>query len=180
MVPKNAQVSDLLEALQRKANISDETMQKVRAYETHMHKFHKALPPDYQILSLYDYTQVYVAPFPEDESPKKIMVFHFDKEPSKAHGIPFQFSLKEVGFHRPLCGLQHKLTRRRASHSAKPNSDFRILRRSRASSLIRSSLLSLAGHNIPDLNTSMMVRKRQLSSCLRLLICKQRMYYGIY
>lgn len=95
MVPKNAQVSDLLEALQRKANISDETMQKVRAYETHMHKFHKALPPDYQILSLYDYTQVYVAPFPEDESPKKIMVFHFDKEPSKAHGIPFQFSLKE-------------------------------------------------------------------------------------
>ncbi|KAH7353142.1 hypothetical protein BKA66DRAFT_277895 [Pyrenochaeta sp. MPI-SDFR-AT-0127] len=95
MVPKNAQVSDLLEALQRKANISDETMEKVRAYETHMHKFHKPLPPDYQVLSLYDYTQVYVAPFPEDESPKKILVFHFDKEPSKAHGIPFQFSLKE-------------------------------------------------------------------------------------
>lgn len=96
MVPKNAQVSDLLDALQKKANISDETMLKVRAYEAHMHKFHKSLPPDYQILSLYDYTQVYVAPFPEDESSKRIMVFHFDKEPAKAHGVPFQFSLKEV------------------------------------------------------------------------------------
>ena len=86
MVPKNAQVSDLLEALQKKAGISDELM----------HKFHKSLPPDHSIMSLYDYTQIFVAPFPEDESPKKITVFHFDKEPSKPHGVPFQFSLKEV------------------------------------------------------------------------------------
>lgn len=98
MVPKNAQVSDLLEALQKKANISDEVMPKVRAYEAHLHKFHKSLPPDFQVISLYDYTQIYVAPFPDDESTKKILVFHFDKEPSKAHGIPFQFSLKEVSF----------------------------------------------------------------------------------
>ncbi len=96
MVPKNAQISDLLDALKKKANISEETMQKVRVYETHMHKFHKALPAEYAILSLYDYTQVYVAPFPDDESTKRISVFHFDKEPAKAHGIPFQFSLKEV------------------------------------------------------------------------------------
>lgn len=95
MVPKNAQVSDLLEALQKKANISDEVMQKARAYEVHMHKFHKALPSDYQIVSLYDYTQVYVAPFTEDESSKRIWAFHYDKEPSKPHGIPFQLALKE-------------------------------------------------------------------------------------
>lgn len=99
MIPKNAQVSDLLLALQKKANISDETMQTVRAYESHGHKFHKALPAEHQILSLYDYTQVFVAPYPEDESTKKIVAFHFDKEPSKAHGIPFQFSLKEVRVH---------------------------------------------------------------------------------
>ena len=96
MVPKNAQVSDLLEALQKKANISDETMQKVRAYEAHLHKFHKALPLDYQILSLHDYTQVYVAPYPDEDASKKITAFHFDKEPSKPHGVPFQLALKEV------------------------------------------------------------------------------------
>ncbi|KAI8933294.1 hypothetical protein NX059_009921 [Plenodomus lindquistii] len=95
MVPKNAQVSDLLEALKKKANISDEVMQKVRAYEVHMHKFHKALPLDYQILSLYEYTQVYIAPFPEDDASKRIWAFHYDKEPSKPHGVPFQFALKE-------------------------------------------------------------------------------------
>jgi ubiquitin carboxyl-terminal hydrolase 7 len=95
MIPKNAQVSDLLEALQRKANISDETMQKVRVYESHIHKFHKLLPAEYQIIGLYDYTQLYAAPFLED-SPRKILAFHFDREVSKTHGIPFQFPLKEV------------------------------------------------------------------------------------
>jgi ubiquitin carboxyl-terminal hydrolase 7 len=95
MVPKNAQVSDLLEALQKKANISDELMPKVRAYEAHMHKLQKILPLDYSVLSLYDYTHIFIAPFLDDESTKKITVFHYDKEPSKPHGVPFQFSLKE-------------------------------------------------------------------------------------
>ncbi|KAF7680281.1 cysteine proteinase [Alternaria burnsii] len=95
MVPKNAQVADLLVALQKKANISDEVMPKIRAYEAHVNKFHKVLPPDHSVMSLYDYTSIFVAPFPEDESSKKISVFHFDKEPSKAHGVPFQFALKE-------------------------------------------------------------------------------------
>jgi ubiquitin carboxyl-terminal hydrolase 7 len=98
MIPKNAQLSDVLQALQKKANINDEVMAKVRAYEVHMHKFHKALPLDFPVMSLYDYTQVVVAPFPEDESIRKITVFHFDREPSKAHGIPFQFALKEARF----------------------------------------------------------------------------------
>lgn len=101
MVPKNAQVSDLLEALQKKAGISDEIMQKTRAYEAHMHKFHKVLPPDHSIMSLYDYTQIFVAPYPDDESSKKLTAFHYDKEPSKPHGVPFQFSIKEVGYTQP-------------------------------------------------------------------------------
>lgn len=105
MVPKNAQVSDLLDALQKKANISDETMSKVRAYESHMHKFHKVLPPDHSIISLYDYTQIYVAPFLEDDSSKKITAFHFDKEPSKPHGVPFQFPIKEVCRVYPHCNV---------------------------------------------------------------------------
>jgi ubiquitin carboxyl-terminal hydrolase 7 len=101
MIPKNAQVSDLLQALQKKANISDETMAKVRVYESHTHKYHKSLPADYQVMNLYDYTQLYAAPFPEEDSSRKISVFHFDREPSKAHGIPFQFALKEVGESAP-------------------------------------------------------------------------------
>lgn len=97
MIPRTAQVSDLLEALQKKANLSDEVMQKVRVFEAHNNKFYKALPADYGVMGIQEYLQLYAAAFPDDESPKKISVFHFDKEPAKVHGIPFMFSLKEVG-----------------------------------------------------------------------------------
>ena len=96
MIPRTAVVSDLLEALQRKANLSDEVMEKVRVFEAHNNKFYKALAPDYGILGIHDYLTVYVAAWPEDDSTKKISVFHFDKEPAKVHGIPFMFPLKEV------------------------------------------------------------------------------------
>lgn len=96
MVPKQSQVSDVLEALQKKANVSDELMPTVRLYEVHMHRFHKTLPRDHQVVSMYDYTQLYAASFPEDDSSKQIWAFHYDKEPSKPHGIPFQLALKEV------------------------------------------------------------------------------------
>lgn len=96
MIPRTAQVSDLLEALQKKANISDEIMKRVRVYEAHNNKFYKALQPDFQIMGIGEYFHLYAAAFPEDESSKKLSVFHFDKEVAKAHGIPFQFSLKEV------------------------------------------------------------------------------------
>lgn len=95
MVPKAAQVSDLLQALQKKANISDDTISKVRVYETYAHKFHKPLPPEYQILNLYDYSQIYAVAIPEVEGGRRILAFHFDREQTKTHGVPFPFFLKE-------------------------------------------------------------------------------------
>ena len=133
MVPKNAQVADLLVALQKKANISDEVMPKIRAYEVHVNKFHKILPPDHSVMSLYDYTSIFVAPFPEDESSKKISVFHFDKEPSKAHGVPFQFALKEVCITIKISSAL-LLIYYRASLSVKQNSDSQTSPRSRGNS----------------------------------------------
>jgi ubiquitin carboxyl-terminal hydrolase 7 len=97
MIPRTAQISDLIAALQSKANISDEVIDKVRVYEAHNSKFFKALYSDFQIMGIGEYLTLYAAAFPEIEGAKKIPVFHFDKEPSKVHGIPFQFPLKEVG-----------------------------------------------------------------------------------
>lgn len=97
MVPRTAQVSDVIEAFQKKANISDDIIEKVRVYAAHNNKFYKALPSDYSIMSIGEYLHLYAGAFPEEESStKKISVFHFDKEPAKVHGIPFQFPLKEV------------------------------------------------------------------------------------
>jgi ubiquitin carboxyl-terminal hydrolase 7 len=96
MIPRTAQISDLVEALVRKANISEEIADKVRVYEAHNSKFYKTLNPDFQIMGIGEYLHLYAAAFPEDDSAKRISVFHFDKEPAKVHGIPFQFPLKEV------------------------------------------------------------------------------------
>lgn len=95
MIPRNANISDVLEALQAKANLSDEVMQKVRVFEAHNNKFYKSLAPDFQVMGIGEYLQLYAAAFPDDESSKKITAFHYDKDVSKVHGIPFQFSLKE-------------------------------------------------------------------------------------
>lgn len=96
MVPRNAQASDVLEELQKKANISNEVMSNVRLYEVHSNKFLKTLPSDYHLMTVNDYVSLFAAPFPEDDSSKTIPVFHFDKEPAKTHGVPFEIPLKEV------------------------------------------------------------------------------------
>ncbi|KAF2467924.1 cysteine proteinase [Lindgomyces ingoldianus] len=96
MIPRTAQVCDLLEALQRKADISDEVMKTVRLYEGHNSKFYKNLATDFAIMGVGEYLTLYAMPFPDDgANTKRISVFHFDKEPVKVHGIPFQFPLKE-------------------------------------------------------------------------------------
>lgn len=95
-IPRSGTIADVLEALRSKANISGEVIKRVRMYEVHSGKFYKELPPDYQILSIGDYFKLYAAVFPEEDSEKKIPVFHFDREPAKIHGVPFLFPLKEV------------------------------------------------------------------------------------
>jgi ubiquitin carboxyl-terminal hydrolase 7 len=95
MTPKSAQVADLLDELQRKANISDEVMNKVLIWEVSVHRFTKQLVPELQITALSEYSQIYAMPVPEIDAPRRVPVFHFDKDHSKAHGIPFQFALKE-------------------------------------------------------------------------------------
>ena len=96
MIPRNATIADVVESLQKKANISDEVAKKVRVFEAHNNKLYKTLSLDFQVMGIQDYLQLYAWAPPEDESPKKITAFHYDKDPSKVHGIPFQFSLKEV------------------------------------------------------------------------------------
>ena len=66
MISRAGYISDLLEALQNKANISPEVMKTVRVYEAHNNKFYKTLPPDYQIISIGDYFSIYAAPIPEE------------------------------------------------------------------------------------------------------------------
>ena len=139
MVPRAAHISDLIEELAKKLNLSEEIASKVRIYEGHSSKFLKTLSPEFQIMGIGDYLTLYAAIFPEDDSSKKISVFHFDKEPLKAHGVPFQFPLREVCSEQRGLWIQSDMSR--VNHSVRPNSAYLISPRSKASNLIRSSSL---------------------------------------
>jgi ubiquitin carboxyl-terminal hydrolase 7 len=56
--------------------------------------------PSYPVLSINDYVDVIAERVPEEEidAPERdfIKVVHFQNDPSRIHGIPFKFLLKEV------------------------------------------------------------------------------------
>jgi hypothetical protein len=101
LVTKSGQVEDLIESLIKKAKIpSEEEAGRLRIYETSNHKFFRELPRDYPVISINDYTSVVAERIPTEDAEVKdltqfISVFQFHGEPSRAHGIPFRFLLKE-------------------------------------------------------------------------------------
>lgn len=100
-VSKNSTIEDLIQTLIKKAKISDEAEGgKIRVYETSGLKFSRELSREYSVLSLNDYSQLVAERIPKEEleapeDAQTIQVFHFHNDPSKVHGIPFRFLLKE-------------------------------------------------------------------------------------
>ena len=100
-MPKNGQVEDLIDCLAKKAKIpSEEEGGRMRVYEISNHKFFRELERNYPVISINDYTTVIAERIPTEDAEIKdpslfISVFQFHGEPSRAHGIPFRFLLKE-------------------------------------------------------------------------------------
>ncbi|KAK9457513.1 hypothetical protein V1511DRAFT_455322 [Dipodascopsis uninucleata] len=99
LVPKNGTMSDVLEVLKAKAGLKDDVASHVRFFGVHMNKIHRVYSDDYPVLSIIETTHLYAEPFDQDYFDKKsedryIEVCHFQKEPSRSHGIPFYFLLK--------------------------------------------------------------------------------------
>lgn len=98
---KSGQVEDLIECLIKKANIpSEDEAGRIRIYETSNHKFFRELERNYPVISINDYTSVVAERIPPEDAEVKdqthfISVFHFQGEPSRPHGVPFRFLLKE-------------------------------------------------------------------------------------
>lgn len=101
LAPKNGIVEDLISPLQRKLNLSDEAAGKLRFYESHGYKISKYLNTNSILASISDYSTLFAELMPEDEdraddNDRAIDAFHFDKEISKPHGVPFKFVVKPV------------------------------------------------------------------------------------
>ena len=94
-------MDDIVSALIKKAQLEPETKAgPIRVYEVHSCKIHKELPRDHHVVSITDFVQLVAERIPEEElqnDPNEyIYAFHFDKESSKAHGVPFKFHIKQV------------------------------------------------------------------------------------
>ncbi|KAI9758437.1 MAG: hypothetical protein M4579_003067 [Chaenotheca gracillima] len=99
LVAKNGVMGDIIPALKKKARLDDETASQIRLFEAHGYKIHKELQEDFSVASVNDFVTVYAEKMPQEEleagkDDRFISAFHFSKEPSKAHGIPFIFLVK--------------------------------------------------------------------------------------
>ncbi|CAK1366028.1 unnamed protein product [Cercospora beticola] len=101
LLHKQANFSDVSGALQQRASLPDEIVDQIRFYEVHSNKVYKVLPPSHGVIALNEFMSVYAERIPEEESQadpdngdRLMYCFHFEKEPSKAHGVPFIFLMK--------------------------------------------------------------------------------------
>ncbi|KAF2220554.1 hypothetical protein BDZ85DRAFT_241274 [Elsinoe ampelina] len=102
LVPKQGTISDVLPILGKKASIEQDVLSRVRFLEAHSGKIHRIIPPTYAVASINEFCTVYAEPIPEEEADitddsaaRQISAFHYEKDPSKTHNIPFVFLLKE-------------------------------------------------------------------------------------
>lgn len=102
LVPKQSAFSELRPAFQKRAELPEETLDQIRFYEAHGGKIYKILPDSQSINGLNEFMTIYAEKIPEEEQQLDkengdalIYCFHFDKEPSKHHSVPFIFALKE-------------------------------------------------------------------------------------
>lgn len=102
LVSRSGNVGDVLLELKRKANLDDSTLSDVRLYCVLSNKIQKEIGNDYPVTSIMDHHSLVAQKLPKEdleaaEGNRPIYAFHFDKEPSRAHGVPFVFHLNPVG-----------------------------------------------------------------------------------
>ena len=99
LVAKNGIIADIVFGIQKKLNLDDKTSQSIRIYEVHSGKVYKELSEDLNITGVNEFVSLYAERIPDEEMnatdhDRAIFCFHFDKEPTKPHGVPFKFILK--------------------------------------------------------------------------------------
>ena len=101
LVPKISFIADVATAIEKKANLPQGSSELIRIYEVHNNKIFKVLSPKLAVAGTNDYASLYAELVPEEElhapeGAKRINVFHFNREPARAHGVPFQFLMLPV------------------------------------------------------------------------------------
>ena len=99
LVPKAGTITDLLRGLQKKAGLSDAVVNRMRILEVSQSKIHKELAQEASVVPIQEFATLYAECIPDEEEyaqdgDKAVYAFHFDKEQSRTHGVPFKFVVK--------------------------------------------------------------------------------------
>lgn len=105
LVPRNGTMSELLVALQKKANMDDESIRDMRFFDVLGGKIKQEFREDYSVTNIPENSTIYAEKIPAEElnmeyEDRVINAFNFDKEPTRTHGIPFKFIVKPVSVAR--------------------------------------------------------------------------------
>ena len=102
LAPKQGTIEDILALLQKKASIPEESLDKVRFLEAHSGKIYRHMAIDFPVSNISDFSTIYAELTPleeeelaDDSADKLVCCFHYEKEPSKTHNVPFLFLVKE-------------------------------------------------------------------------------------
>lgn len=98
---RNGTVSELIDALQKKANLDEKVIQEMSLFEAHSGKLYKELKDDTNVSAINEYSTLYAARAPAEElnmedDDRLVSAFNFDREPNRTHGVPFKFVVKPV------------------------------------------------------------------------------------
>jgi ubiquitin carboxyl-terminal hydrolase 7 len=116
LVPKASTVEDAVNMLAAKLQLPSEQAQALRLYETHSNRYQKHSDPTASVQTLQEYSTLYAELVTEDdvkqnETDRQIQVVHFQKEPTRSHGIPFTFWLRKGEIWRDARVRLHRKTR---------------------------------------------------------------------
>lgn len=106
LVPKTATMKEVINLLKVKANLPDDVVSRIKMWGASNSKLHKLFSDNCPVISLADSTQIYAAVSPDEEyeyvksevtpsDMRLVFALHFQKEPNRAHGIPFTFILRK-------------------------------------------------------------------------------------
>ena len=128
LVSKTGTVSDVVPTLAKKANLSEDFIENIRFYEVHSGRIYKELSFETPVSTFNEWVTIYAERIPDEEkeadpeSDRAVYCFHYDREITKFHSIPFKFIVKPVSLvkHLPFVSL---LTKGRPKTLAKRKSD---------------------------------------------------------
>ncbi|KAF7712240.1 Ubiquitin carboxyl-terminal hydrolase [Penicillium ucsense] len=99
LVSRNGAVTELLAALQKKANLDENVLQELKLFEAHNGKIYKELNGETNVSAINEYSTIYAARVPAEElnmeeGDRLVSAYNFDKEANRTHGVPFKFVVK--------------------------------------------------------------------------------------